>query len=248
MIEVKNLSSSYGKKEVLKGIFASFEKGKITSVAGPNGCGKTTLLNSIMGIIPLKRNTVYVDGEDAFNLKGKPLARKISYLSQGKTVPDMTVEALVLHGRFPLTGFSGLYTNEDKNAAFSAMEKLDISHLAEKRISTLSGGMRQIVYLAMALCRDSDYIIMDEPTTYLDISNQAKLFSILKKLAESNKGIITVLHDLPFALNFSDSIVLMQEGKVSIQDTPENVYKSGIINDISGVEIKKSEDGYYYKF
>lgn len=248
MLEIKNLSVSYGKKEVLKNLSLSFEKGKITSLIGPNGCGKTTLLNYISGIIPQKKDTFFINGCDSFYLKRKERARKIAYLIQGKNIPDMTVENLVLHGRYPHTAFGGAYSKDDKLIAFEAMEKLHISHLAKNRLSTLSGGMKQNAFIAMALCQSSEYILMDEPTTYLDISAQAKLLKLFCNLSGEEKGIVSVLHDLPLALTLSDSIAVMSEGKIIMQDTPENIYKSGVIKKVFGAEVIKApeNDGYYY--
>ncbi len=248
MLEAKNISTSYGKKDVLKNVSLSFEKGKITAITGPNGCGKTTLLNSLSGIIKIKSGGVFIEGEDISGFKEKALAKKIAYLAQGKTAPEMTVSRLVLHGRFPHTGFSGIYGKSDRDAAFSAMEKLDILHLAHLPISTLSGGMMQNVFIAMALCQDTDYILLDEPTTYLDIANQIKLMTLLKKLTSEGKGIITVLHDLPLALCYSDKIAVMNEGEILSYGTPESIYTSGIIKTVFDAEIKKSDDGESFYF
>ena len=250
MLEVKNLCTSYGKKEVLKDVSLTFEKGKITSITGPNGCGKTTLLKSIIGIAKRKSGTVFVNGEDASVLKAKSLAKKIAYLPQGMDVPEMTVKNLVLHGRFPHTNFTGIYGDNDRDAAYSAMEKLEILSCSDNLVSSLSGGMRQNVFIAMALCQDTDYILLDEPTTYLDISHQIKLMSLLKSLADDGKGIVTVLHDLPLALNYSDKVAVMAEGRIMAYDTPEKIYASGVIKTVFGAEIKKEKEdnSYYFEF
>jgi len=250
LLEVKNLFASYGKKEILKDVSLCFEKGMITSVTGPNGCGKTTLLNTLTGIVRKKSGDIFIDGESISQFKEKALAKKISYLAQAKTVPDMRVGQLVLHGRFPHTGFSGIYGKSDRDAAVSAMEKMDILHLADKSLITLSGGMRQNVFIAMALCQDTDYILLDEPTTYLDIENQLKLLKLLRTLASEGKGIITVLHDLPLALCYSDKVAVMKDGKIASFDNPENIYSSGVIKSVFNAEIKKGEDGksFYFEY
>ena len=250
MIEIKDLSFSYGKKEVLSNVSLSFEKGSITTIIGPNGCGKTTLLNSVAGIIRQSKNTIFIDGKDSSLMKRKERARKTAYLMQGKSIPDMTVESLILHGRFPYTSLGGAYSEEDRKAAVEAMKKTSVSHLAKRNISTLSGGMRQNVFIAMALSQGSDYILMDEPTTFLDISKQAELIRLLRSLAKDKKGIVSVLHDLPLALTLSDSIVLMADGRVIMQDTPQKIHESGLINEIFNAEIKKvcGNEEYYYTF
>lgn len=249
MIEIKNLSLSYGKNEILKDLSVNFEKGKITSVIGPNGCGKTTLLNTIAGIISQVKGSVFIDGKDLSELGRKERAKKIAYLIQGGKTPDMTVENLILHGRFPYTSFIGIYSREDKKIAAEVMEKLSISHLAKRNINTLSGGMKQNVFIAMALSQNSDYILMDEPTTYLDISKQSELLHLLKTFSREKTGVVSVLHDLPLALSISDSIAVMSAGKLIMQDTPEKIYESGILKEVFGVEIKKApeNDGYYYR-
>ena len=250
MIEAKNLFTSYGKKEVLKDVSLTFDKGLFTAIAGPNGCGKTTLLKTIMGITKIKSGCIFADCKNISLYSEKELSRKIAYLPQGRKIPDMTVKSLVLHGRFPHTNFTGIYKSSDHQAAFDAMEKLSLLPFADLTIASLSGGMRQNVFIAMALCQDTDYILLDEPTTYLDISNQIKLMMLLKKLAAEGKGIIAVLHDLPLALSFSDKIAVMEDGRITAYDTPEKVYASGVIKNVFGSEIKKSEAGksFYFEF
>ena len=181
LLELKNICASYGKKDILTDVSISFEKGIITAITGPNGCGKTTLLNTVIGVLRKKSGNIFIDGKDFSTFKEKELAKKIAYLPQDKNVPDMTVKNLVLHGRFPHTNFTGIYGERDRDAAYSAMEKLDILKYANLPISLLSGGMRQNVFIAMALCQETDYILLDEPTTYLDVSNQIKLMTLLKE-------------------------------------------------------------------
>ena len=250
MLKAQNIYFSYGNKEVLKDINIEFEKGSITSVIGPNGCGKTTLLNIISGITKTKNGAVYIDEKNLASMKNKAIAGKIAYLAQQKSDTEMTVRQLVLHGRFPHTNYSGIYSEYDKDAAVRAMEKLNILNLSHLKLNTLSGGMKQSAFIAMALCQETDYILLDEPTTYLDIVNQIKLMKLLKSLAREGKGIVSVLHDLPLALSFSDKIAVISDGRLMAYDTPENICSSGIIKTVFGVEINKSEydKSYYFGF
>lgn len=249
MLEIKNVSSSYGKKEVIKNVSLNIEKGKLVSIIGPNGCGKSTLFKTVLGILPKIDGRIIIDSVDASSLKRKEFAKKTAYLSQGRDTPDMTVEQLVLHGRFPYLKYPYGYNSSDKQIAEKAMERMGIIEYANKPIRSLSGGMKQNVYIAMALAQDTDYILLDEPTTYLDISHQLQAVKGLKALAASGKGIAMIIHDILLALNFSDEIAVMDNGQIILQASPEEIYGNRIINDIFGVEIALTEDrSYCYKY
>lgn len=250
MLEFKNIISGYGKSPFLKDISVSFEKGRLTSVIGPNGSGKSTLLKTAVGIVTPDSGELFADGEPLTKMKHKETARIIAYLSQGKGTPDMTVEQLVLHGRFPHLGYPRRYSAKDRRAALDAMEKTGVTDYADRSLSSLSGGMRQNVYIAMALAQATDYILLDEPTTYLDISHQLGLMNTLRGLADSGKGIVTVLHDLPLAFTFSDRIIVMNEGKIVADSAPDTVYNSDIIKSVFGItlDFNEAEKSYSYRF
>lgn len=250
MLEFKNIFAGYGKKQILNDISLSFPKSKLTTVIGPNGSGKSTLLKTAMGLIPPISGEVYIDGESTIGLSRRQLAEKAAYLSQGKNVPDMTVSQLVLHGRFPHLSYPRRYTEKDKKIVLHSLGELGISNLANLPLSSLSGGMRQNAYIAMALAQDTDYILFDEPTAYLDISHQLEFMKTLKKLTNNGKGIVAVLHDLPLAFAFSDSIVLLNDGNVAIEGVPQEIYKHPVIQKVFGVEIdySKEEKSYRYKY
>ena len=243
MLEIKNVTAGYGKQPVLNGVNATFEKGKLTSIIGVNGCGKSTLLKVMLGILPITDGIVEIDGRALSSLKRNEIAQRIAYLSQGKNTPDMTVMQMVLHGRFPYLSYPRRYTSRDREIAFSAMEKVGIADLAEKPLYSLSGGMRQNAYIAMALAQDTDYILLDEPTTYLDIAHQLDLMRILRELANSGKGIVTVMHDLPLAFDFSDTLAVINNGTIATQVTPGEIIDSHITQDIFGVKIKQTQEG-----
>lgn len=245
MLELNRISAGYGKQTVLNDVSAFFEKGKLTSIIGVNGCGKSTLLKAILGILPLSGGEITVDGENLLTMSRNEIAKKIAYLSQGKNTPDMTVMQMVLHGRFPYLSYPRKYTSLDREIAYSAMEQVGIADFAEKPLFMLSGGMRQNAYIAMALAQDTDYILLDEPTTYLDIAHQLELMRLLKQLSDNGKGIVTVMHDLPLAFDFSDTLTVMSNGKIIAYGTPSEICESHIVEDIFGVKIKQVQKGKY---
>lgn len=249
MIELKNLYADYGKGSVLEDLSLSIEKGRLLSIIGANGSGKSTLLKAILGIVETASGKITVDGRKTREMSRKELAKRIAYLAQGKSVPDMTVGQMVLHGRFPHLSYPRRYSERDRKIAEKALLQTDLSELREKPMPSLSGGMRQNAYIAMALAQDTDYILLDEPTSYLDISHQLKLMKALRSLADGGKGITAVMHDLPLAFGFSDEIAVVKEGKIAACGSPEIVCESGIIKEIFGVELLRNagEEYYYYK-
>lgn len=248
MLELNNICTCYGKTEILHGVSLVFSKGKFISVIGPNGSGKSTLLKTVVGIIPNVLGEVLSDGENIKNLSHRHIAKKVAYLSQGKNVPDMTVGQLVLHGRFPHLSYPRRYTENDKKIVSSALNQLEISALVDRPLSSLSGGMRQNAYVAMALAQDSNYILLDEPTSYLDISHQLELMKTLKNLTSLGKGVVAVLHDLPLAFTFSDEIIVLKNGEIVAVGAPQDIYNKPIIRDVFGVELNYSEKERIYRY
>ena len=248
VIELQGVYAGYGKKQMIHDISLPFPKGRLISIIGPNGSGKSTLLKTVMGILSPASGDIFADGVRLSALSRQDVAKKIAYLAQGRNVPDMTVEQLVLHGRFPHLCYPRRYTGKDHEIARAAMEQTKILELADKQLSSLSGGMRQNAYIAMALAQDTDYILMDEPTTYLDISHQLELMKTLRSLADNGKGIIIVMHDLPLAFTFSDGIAVMKDGKQMVFDTPQKVCSSGIIRETFHVDLHFSESGGNYAY
>lgn len=250
MIELSHISTGYGIKIILNDVSVAFEKGKLTSIIGANGCGKSTLLKTILGIIPSKSGNVTIDGIRLKEMSRNDIARRIAYLSQGKNTPDMTVEQLVLHGRFPHLSYPRRYKDQDRVIAVGVMEQMGIVEYAHKPLYSLSGGMKQNSYIAMALAQETDYILLDEPTTYLDIAHQLELMKILRSLADSGKGIVAVMHDLPMAFTFSDKIILINDGRIVDDERPEKIYERNVIDKVFGIALDRSKDGrsYSYKY
>ena len=237
MLEIKNLCAGYGNFSVLRDVSLSCESGAITTVIGANGCGKSTLLKSAVGLTDVSSGEILLDGSSVTKMRENLRAQKISYLAQGKNVPDITVENLVLHGRFPYLSYPRRYRACDRAAAREAMKKTGVEPLADKYLRELSGGMRQKVYIAMALCQETDVILMDEPTSYLDIDRQFKLAETMKSLANEGRTVVAVLHDLILALKISDQIAVMENGCIVFAGTPEKILKEKIIPRVFHVDI-----------
>lgn len=246
MIEVKELSFCYGKQEILHQVSASFACGEVTGILGPNGAGKSTLLRVMLGAAP-QAGEVTVDSCPLFKLSPQERAKRIAYLSQSRAVHDMTVEQIVLHGRFAHLHYPRIYSQKDRELAAFAMEKMELLPLKKKPLSALSGGERQKAYVAMALCQESDYILLDEPTTHLDIAGNLALMRRLRTLAKDAKGVVAVLHDLPMALSFCDRLLVLHEGRAVFFGQPKTLFESGLIEEIFSVRLAfDTESGYRY--
>lgn len=243
MIEIKDMCAGYGQRQILKDISVSFKKGKLTAVIGPNGSGKTTLIKSIIGFIPITSGNVFVDGQELSSMSVRDTAKKIAYLPQGQGVSKMTVAELVLHGRFAHLGYPRIYGQKDKMAAAAAIKRMGISEYAEKKLSELSGGMRQNAYIAMALAQNSEYIFMDEPTTYLDIANRISLMKTMRELADEGHGVVAVLHDISIAMEFADEIAVIKDGRLYAFGTPDEIYRTGTVDAVFGVRLAQMVDG-----
>lgn len=250
MLEVRNLSAGYPGNPVFSNISLIFPKGTVTVVAGPNGCGKSTLLKAMAGILPAS-GEVFLNGETISSLPPRQRARRIAFLPQSRTVPEITVGRLVLHGRFPYLSYPRQYGPADYAAAEAAMEALHISDLANRPLPSLSGGQRQKAYLAMALAQDTDAVLLDEPTTFLDIAHQLQLMELAKDLAAKGKTVVLVLHDLTLALEHADRLVILAQGMPLVSGTPETVFQSGCLKQVFGVDVGRTQvDGrwkYYYR-
>jgi len=248
VIEISHLSAGYPGRSVLDDVSAVFPSGALTIVAGPNGCGKSTLLKTLCGILPCASGAVRIDGVPLVSLR-RP-ARTVAYLPQNRPIPDITVERLVLHGRFPYLTYPRRYRPEDVAAARRAMEKMALTELADTPVRQLSGGIRQKVYLAMALAQDTPVVLLDEPTTYLDVSHQLQTMDEAKALCTQGKTVVMVLHDLLMAMRAADRLLVMHEGRVAAQGSCEEIWESQCIDHVFGVALRRMDtpDGtqYYY--
>lgn len=250
MIEIEQLYAGYTHTPVLKNISLNIPKGKVTVIVGPNGCGKSTLLKSIIRIQPHSSGNIFVDGIDISKLTPQELAKKISYMAQNRQIPAITAMQMVLHGRFPYLSYPRHYRLEDKQIAEKCLEQLDILDLKDVSMKTMSGGQRQKVYLAMTLAQDTPIVLMDEPTTFLDVSHQIQTMKQARSMAASGKTIVMVLHDLPLAMQTADYLAVMNKGKLVQFGTPEEVFEENKLNEIFGITICRfqTEKGFKYYY
>ena len=243
MITIQNLCGGYGDKEILHDITLNLEPGKVTALIGPNGCGKSTLLKTLVGINPFHKGEILVNDRSIKEMPPRDLAKSVAYLPQNKKTPDISVLRLVLHGRFAYLNYPRKYSAEDIRIAKEALRWAGLEDLAEENVGHLSGGMQQKVYIAMALAQNADMILLDEPAAYLDVAQQLKLLDMTKQLAGEGKGVVLVLHDLSQALRTADTVVLMQDGRVVSVGTPEEIYESGRLQEVFGVQIERFQAG-----
>jgi len=242
-ISFNNLSLGYGSHTVLENINLELPSGCITALLGPNGCGKSTLLKSITKILTPTKGEVKFQGKDISKIDTKIFSTQISLLPQVQPIPEgITVETLISYGRSPYTGFWGKVTQSDKNFMYQVMEEVGVLELKDSYLNELSGGQRQRAWLAMVLAQDTPYILLDEPTTYMDINHQVELMSILRRLNKKGKTIIVVLHDINQAARYCDHLVLLKKGKLVAQGSPEKMITQDMMKDVFEIDTHIHKD------
>lgn len=212
MIETRGLRAGYRGRDVLHDINVSFPPGCVTVLLGPNGCGKSTLLRTVLGLQPAAAGEVLVDGTPLGELSPGELARRAAYLPQSRGVPNISALRMVLHGRFPYLSYPRRYRPEDYRVARQALGLAGAGELEDRLLPELSGGQRQRVYLAMALAQETQTVLMDEPTTFLDVGRQLEVMAAARRLAQEGRAVVMVLHDLPLALRGVDDAALLSGG------------------------------------
>lgn len=248
MLECKGISAGYGKEIVLRNVSAVCPSGKITVIIGPNGSGKSTFLRVCADLICPAAGEVYLGGRRITELSPQERAKQLAYLPQVRDVPDLTVGRLVLHGRFPHMSFPKRYSEEDWRITGEVLRETGLWELRERSLRTLSGGQRQKAYLAMALSQQSDVLLLDEPSTFLDIAHQLELLSNLRSLADSGKTVVAILHDLPAAMDTADQIILFSDGVLAAAGTPEDIFSRNVIPEVFGIRFGRvaGEQGWIY--
>ena len=239
MLEARNLSAGYPGRAVLAGVSLAARPGRVLALLGPNGCGKSTLLRTMAGLLPPLGGEVLLDGRRDYS--PRQAAQRVAYLPQSRTAPNLTVRRLVLHGRFPYLSYPRRYGREDYETVDRALAAADALDLADRPLPELSGGQRQKAYLAMALAQETEAILMDEPTTFLDIRHQLEVLALVRRLAEEGRGVVLALHDLCLALTAADDVAVLGEGRLLALGGPEAVYQSKVLERVMGVRLDRSE-------
>ena len=230
-IKTDHLAVGYDKAIIVPDFHVAFARGKVTSIIGANGCGKSTVLKAVGRIIPAAGGTVIINDADIASMKSTEIARQMAILPQTPSAPGtLTCSELVSYGRFPYqTGF-GKLTKEDREIVEWALVQTNMHEFRDREIANLSGGQRQRVWIAMALAQQTGIILLDEPTTYLDLCHQLEVLELLKKLnQEDATTIIMVLHDLNLASRYSDALLAMKSGQVFAYGTPAEVFTSEML-------------------
>ncbi len=240
ILKAENLETCYEKSTVFKDINFSVEEGEITTIIGPNGCGKSTLLKTIGRIIKQKNGDVLLKGININQLNTKKIAQDLALLPQNPTAPqEIKVEELISYGRFPHCKKISKLTAKDREIIEWAMEITKVMDYRDREIGSLSGGQRQKVWLAMALAQETDVLLLDEPTTYLDMSHQLEVLKIVDQLnREKRCTIVMVLHDINHAARFSHKIVAMKAGKIIAEGKPTEVITKDVLKKVFNIDAR----------
>ena len=238
MIEAKTLSKRYNDRLVVQDVSLQIPRGGVTAIIGPNGAGKSTLLSMISRLTPMSAGSVEIDGMDVTRTSGSELAKRLSILRQhNQTSLRLSVRDLVAFGRFPHSG--GRLTAEDQRHIDEALDYLSLNEFQHRHLDELSGGQRQRAYVAMVMCQDTDYVLLDEPLNNIDMRFAVDMMQLLRRAAdEKGKTVVVVLHDINFASCYSDHIIAMRGGKLAWQGTPDEVMRDEILSELYAIPMQ----------
>lgn len=242
--EARKISVKYNRQEILASLDFKLMDKKITAILGPNGSGKSTLLKTLAGLIHCNSGNVFINNQEINRIPRTDLAKLLSILPQSPDAPkDITVSQLVQYGRYAYSSWFNKNRKDNDRQVKWALSATNLTALADNFIYELSGGERQRVWIAMSLAQNSEYLFLDEPTTYLDIRFQFEILHLLQNLnREQNKTVIMVLHEIQHALTYADYILLINHGKIQAYGTVEEIIQSGAIEEVFKIKIRQFED------
>ncbi|WP_026676189.1 ABC transporter ATP-binding protein [Fictibacillus gelatini] len=244
VLRADDLTLSYGKENIIDGLHLEIPKGEITVFIGSNGCGKSTLLRSMARLLQPKSGAVILNGKEIAKRSTKEVAKELAILPQGPVAPEgLTVLQLVKQGRFPYQSWLKQWSEEDEAAVENALEATNMTAFKERPVDSLSGGQRQRAWIAMTLAQGTDTILLDEPTTYLDMTHQIEILDLLFELNEKEKRtIVMVLHDLNLACRYAHHLVAIQNKAVYSQGAPEEVMTEKLVQDVFRMPCQITRD------
>ncbi|GAB3601320.1 ABC transporter ATP-binding protein [Microbacterium tumbae] len=235
-LHVDAATIGYDRRVISEGLSVAIPDGSFTVIVGPNACGKSTLLRGLSRLLAPSSGRVMLDGADIQSYKTREVARRIGLLPQISIAPDgITVADLVARGRYPHQGFLRQWTEADEQAVARAMEQTAVTDLSGRQVDELSGGQRQRVWVAMALAQHTDILLLDEPTTFLDITHQIELMELFTDLHRVGHTIVAVLHDLNHAARYGTHLVAMKDGAVVAEGAPEQVVTAELVEEVFGL-------------
>lgn len=243
-LETKSLTLAYGDTIIIDKLDLHIPKGEITVFIGSNGCGKSTLLRSLARLLKPQSGSILIDGEMVSSLPTKEVAKRLAILPQGPIAPEgLTVLQLVKQGRYPYQKWYRQWSEEDERVIHHALQATGMEDLSDRLVDSLSGGQRQRAWIAMTLAQDTDIILLDEPTTYLDMTHQIEILDLLFELNErEGRTIVMVLHDLNLACRYAHHLVAVKDKKVYAHGKPEEVMNPDLVRDVFSMDCKIMTD------
>ncbi|MFE1202335.1 ABC transporter ATP-binding protein [Streptomyces sp. NPDC058762] len=242
-LAARGVSVGYGARSVIDGLDVAIPPGVITTIIGPNGCGKSTLLRTLSRLLRPTSGTVVLDGEDIAALRTRDVAKKLGLLPQAPVAPEgLTVSDLVARGRHPHQSWLRQWSSDDADVVRRALAMTGVADLADRPVDSLSGGQRQRVWISMTLAQGTDLLLLDEPTTYLDLAHAVDVLDLVDDLHESGCTVVMVLHDLNLATRYSDNLVVMREGTILAQGHPREVITADLLHEAFGLRAMVIDD------
>jgi iron complex transport system ATP-binding protein len=239
-LNARNVTLAYDSATIIEKLDLTIPNGRITALVGPNGCGKSTLLRGVSRLLKPQGGSVVLDGQDIWKLPTKELAKHLGILPQGPVAPEgLTVHELVAQGRYPHQSWFQQWSAEDERVTREALKITSVAEFADRPVDTLSGGQRQRAWIAMTLAQDSDIILLDEPTTFLDLAYQIEVLDLLHDLnTQRGKTIVMVLHDLNHACRYASYLVAILGGCVAAFGSPREVVTEDMVRQVFGVDCR----------